>query len=192
MKRKSTHQTTKNTMKKKPYILAAIGDAFGKFGKAIGVKVNSLQSTPEIINPEDLGKTEKLDTVKNVGVLLEFRSNNANTIFDGFEFDLDRLIQTIEINEQFKSVLIQRRESLRNQINILINEGLIGTESFRTLIINYLVTFNTPKDLHEALPNQSLGFMICLNSNDTLDPMIGGMAYHEIELLAERVLPITE
>jgi len=140
------------------------------------------------IYPVYFGKTEKRFAGKKVAVLIEMRSADNNVKISGFEFDLERLEQTMDFIEAHKSILAEKREYLRFHINEMILEGDVTNEFFRTLIINYLVTYETPSKLFKELPGQSLGFIMYINANETNDPKIGGMPYKEIEKLAVKIV----
>ena len=142
----------------------------------------------ELVYPENFGMTKKRYAGKKVAVLLEMRSNEQNVNIDGFEFDLDRLDQTLAFIETQRSNLLQNREYLRFHINKMILEGQVRDEFFRTLIINYLATYATPRKLFKKLPAKSLGFMVCINANEKGDPGIVGMGYEDFARCAEKIL----
>lgn len=125
---------------------------------------------------------------KKVGVLVEMSSKGQPSKVDLFEFELDRFKLTLDFIEQQKRFKLQSRTIKREELNVMAKENKIGNEVFRTILINYLCSYKSPKQIFNKLPNRSLGFVIQFDIDDYKDPMILALDYETLQLAVENFI----
>ena len=90
-----------------------------------------------------------------IGVVYEIMLNEKDYTYDTFTFDLGRLVNTVKESKQFADNIEKRKEFLLKELHVRVEE--MGTEDYRTLIINYMATLGSIKQALKNNPLKSLG-----------------------------------
>lgn len=125
------------------------------------------------------------------GIVFEFDRTGKKKIIDTFIFDLSRLVDTVEfMKKELLSVDVkEQRQKLRYMLDdILLLPSTPDTEEqFRTIVINYICTYNSPSDWIKKLPNTEVGFIF--NVVDYEDnPKIMAVDMPSFKLMVEKTL----
>jgi len=141
-------------------------------------------------NYKEKVKEEKKEE-KKVGLVFEYDRTGETKIIDMFIFDLSRLEETISFvrKERADRDLSELRDGYRKAINNTLEKPPTAEtqELFRTIIINYLCSFNSPKDWITKYPGKSVGFIFNQVDNED-NPKIMAVDMPAFELMVERTI----
>lgn len=126
----------------------------------------------------DHGKPQGIKTHESqmVGILFEYNVGSIN-YHDSFTCEYGRLIGTIDHQ---KTVMNQvRAEDLREAMRTVLKDAMEhkvegcpeNLEFIRTIVINWLSTYQSPSKFISKFPNSSIGFVFSVNDHQK-DPMI--------------------
>lgn len=96
--------------------------------------------------------------MEKIGVVFEIMVNEKEYTMDTFQFDLDRMLKTIEVSKGYNDKKDERKEFLLQQLHGRINE--MKTEDYRSIIINYLAMIDKVKQTLNDKPNKSIGIYL--------------------------------
>jgi len=126
--------------------------------------INNVQFRKEMVRPPKVKNHES----KIVGVLYEYTVGAINT-HDIFSFDYGRLIDTIahqkEVIRKVGAEYVRKtlRFALIDAMEHRVEDSPENLEFIRTIVINWLSTYNTPRKFISKAPNDSVGIVFSVN-----------------------------
>jgi ElaB/YqjD/DUF883 family membrane-anchored ribosome-binding protein len=117
-----------------------------------------------------LGSNVKPESMEQIGVVFEMMIDEKRYAYDTFQFDLDRMVKTIEETKRIVNSiepserkyvgdkLTERKELIIEQMQDRVSET--HTEAHRTIIINYLACTESVLKAVKDNPNESMGITL--------------------------------
>jgi hypothetical protein len=140
-------------------------------------------------NPERQNRKETIQEEKKVGIVFELDRTDKPKIIEVFTFDLSRLEMVAEdVQKELLSVDVKE---YRKEYGLMLDDVLLKPptpeiqERFRSIIIDYLCTFNSPSDWIKQHPGMSVGFIFNVVNYEE-DPKIMAVDMTSWKLMVER------
>ncbi len=149
--------------------------------------INSIQIRNEMVRPQEVKNHE----TKKVGVLFEYTVGKINT-HDIFSFDYSRLIGTIAFQKeeirQFGTVYVRKtlRAALIEAMEHQVKDSPENLEYIRSLVINWLSTYKSPREFITKAPRDSVGIVFSVNDLQP-DPLMSTTDYNTFIMMLNRV-----
>ncbi len=149
--------------------------------------INNVQTIKEEVRPPEVKKHESM----KVGVLFEYTVGEINT-HDIFSFDYSRLIGAIAYQKeeirQFGTVYVRKtfRAALIDAMEHQVKDSPENLEYIRTLVINWLSTYKTPREFITRAPKDSVGIVFSVNDLQP-DPLMATTDYNSFMKMLNRL-----